>query len=233
MKVQLLVSEWCAPCHQAEKIWRAVAEERAIEFAVLDVGQPEGRALIGRLRVRSIPALVIDGELKGIGVQSREEALRLVASAPLRAASAERHVGLGLETSSRIAILSAAAYLVIAGAALPFFGGLLADGPARPAPLHVFTLGFVTFMVYGLGEHMLPRFTGNPIRQGWWVGVQLGLAHAGVLALAAGFWWSIFPLTIAGAAAAWLALFLFTVRLWPVLWRASEEIRRQDVELQP
>lgn len=230
MKVQLLVSEWCAPCHQAEKIWRAVAEERAIEFEVLDVGQPEGRALVGRLRVRSIPALVIDGELKGIGVQSREEALGLVAQALPRAASAERHVGLGLGTSSRIALLSAAAYLVLAGAALPFYGSLFADGPARPAPLHVFTLGFVTFMVYGLGEHMLPRFTGNPIRQGWWTGAQLVLAHAGVLALAAGFWWSIFPLTITGAAAAWLAFLLFTARLWPVLWRTSEAPYRQGVE---
>lgn len=233
MKVQLLVSEWCAPCHQAEKIWRMVAEERAIEFEVLDVGQPEGRVLIGRLRVRSIPALVIDGALKGIGVQSREEALSLVAQAPPRAPSAERRVGLGLETSSRIALLSAAAYLVIAGAALPFFGSLFADGPARVAPLHVFTLGFVTFMVYGLGEHMLPRFTGNPIRQGWWVGVQLMLAHAGVLALAAGFWWSILSLTIAGGAAAWLALLLFTVRLWPVLWRTPAEARHQGMEFQP
>lgn len=233
MRVQLLVSEWCAPCHQAEKIWRAVAEERAVEFEVLDVGQPEGRELIGRLRVRSIPALVIDGELKGIGVQSREEALGLVARAPPRVAGAEHHVGLGLETPSRIALLSAAVYLVIAGAALPFFGGLLADGPARPAPLHVFTLGFVTFMVYGLGEHMLPRFTGNPIRRGWWAGAQLALAHAGVLALAVGFWRSIFLLAIAGGVAAWLAFLLFTVRLWPVLWRAPARTRHEGMEFRP
>ena len=28
MKVELLVSEWCASCHQAEKVWRQVSEER-------------------------------------------------------------------------------------------------------------------------------------------------------------------------------------------------------------
>jgi thiol-disulfide isomerase/thioredoxin len=221
VKVQLLVSEWCKPCHEAERIWRSVAEERAFDFQVVDMAQPEGKALAAALRLRSIPALVIDGELKGVGVQGREEALRLVADAPPKASGAIRHVGLGLETSSRIAVLSAVVYLLIAGLALPAQGSLLLDGPGRAAPLHVFTLGFVTFMVYGLGEHMLPRFTENPIRLGPWAWLQLGLAHAGVLALAAGFWWGWALLTVAGGVAAWLALLLFFVRIWPVLWPAD------------
>jgi glutaredoxin len=81
MKVELLVSDWCAPCHQAERIWRQVAAERDFEFAVLDLAQPEGKALAQRLRIRTIPALVIDGRLAGVGVQSLEEARRLVAAA--------------------------------------------------------------------------------------------------------------------------------------------------------
>lgn len=222
MKVELLVSEWCAPCHQAERIWRRVAAERDFEFAVLDLAQPEGKALANRLHIRTIPALVIDGQLVGIGVQSLEEARRLVAAAPPKSASGAQHIGLGLEVSARFAVLSAILYFVVAGGFLAAQGTLLADGPARPAALHLFTLGFLTFLIYGLGEHMLPRFTGNPIRLGRLAWVQLAAAHAGVWLFAGGFWLGRPPLVLTGMALAWTALLIFTVRLWPVLWPAGK-----------
>lgn len=218
MKVQLLVSEWCASCHQAERVWREVAEERDFEFAVLDMGQPEGRELATRLRLRSVPSTVVDGTLRAVGVQSRQEALALVAAALPKATSAVHHVGLGMARSARVSVLSAVAYLLLAGAALPVYGGLFAPGPARLAPLHVFTLGFLMFMVYGLGEHMLPRFTGNPIRTGTAVWSQFTLAHLGVAGLVGGFWFGCTPLAAAGGACAWGALAVFTARVWPVLW---------------
>lgn len=84
MKVQLLVSESCAPCDQAEAIWRGVASEHDLDFTVVDLGEPEGQQLANRLRLKTIPALVVDGVLVAIGVQSPEEARALVARAPLR-----------------------------------------------------------------------------------------------------------------------------------------------------
>lgn len=218
MKVQLLVSEWCTSCHDAERIWREVAEERDFDFEVLDMGQPEGRELATRLRLRSVPSTVVDGELRAVGVQSRQEALALVAGAPPKAASAVHHVGLGMAPSARLSVLSAVGYLFVAGAALPVYGGLFAPGAARVAPLHVFTLGFLVFMVYGLGEHMLPRFTGNPIRSGAAAWAQFGFAHLGVWALVSGFWFAYPPLAAAGGICAWLGLALFAARIWPVLW---------------
>lgn len=164
--MQLLVSERCASCHQTERIWREAAEERDFEFEVLDMGQPEGRELATRPHLRSVPSTVIDGELRAVGVQSRQEALALVAGAPPKAARALPHVGLGMARGARLAVLSSVFYLFLAGTALPVYGGLFAPGAAWVAPLHVFTLGFLVFMIYGLGEHMLPRFTGNPIRAG-------------------------------------------------------------------
>lgn len=220
MKVELLVSEWCATCHQAEKVWREVGERKAIDFAVVDMGQPEGRALATRLRIRSIPAIVIDGELRHVGVQPLAEALQLVAGAPERRSTSVRHTGLGLAPSSRAAILGTMVYLVLAGAFLPF-GGLLLDGPARPLPLHLLTLGFLTLLIYGLGEHMLPRFTGNPIRMGAWTWTQQGLLHAGLWALVAGYALTLHALIVLGAALAWLSLLLFARRILPVLWSGA------------
>lgn len=84
MKVQLLVSDSCAPCDQAEKIWRGVAAERGLDFTVVALSQPEGQWLADRLHLKTVPALVVDGVLVAIGVQSPEEARALVARAPLR-----------------------------------------------------------------------------------------------------------------------------------------------------
>ena len=70
LRVQLLVSEWCAPCRGAEEAWRAVARKKSFAFEVLDVAQPEGRAIVARLGIRTVPATVIDGQLKHLGVPS-------------------------------------------------------------------------------------------------------------------------------------------------------------------
>ena len=51
----------------------------------------------------------------------------------------------------------------------------------RPAHVHMNLLGFVTMMIYGVGYHVLPRFSGHPLHSKtlgavhWWVS-NLGLA---------------------------------------------------------
>lgn len=218
MKVELLVSEWCQSCHQAEKVWREVAAEREFDFAVLDMGQPEGKALVSRLRLKTIPALVIDGELKGIGVQTLAEARGLVASAPPKAKSEMQHAGLSFSTDNRFFVIAAMIYLMLAGLGLLINGAFLSDGPARPVALHLFTVGFVLCLIYALGAHMLPRFTGNPIRMGKWPWVQMGVLHAGLLGYVAGFLAGLHGLVVIGGGLIWISLWIFTVRIWPVLW---------------
>lgn len=223
MKVELLVSEWCASCHQSEKIWREVAEEKAIEFAVLDMAQPEGRALVSRLRLKTIPAVVIDGELKGIGVQTFAEARAWVAAAPAKRKTGMQHAGLALSLDNRLFLLGAMVYLMLGGLGLVIHGALLSDGPARPVALHLVTVGFMLMLIYGLGAHMLPRFTGNPILMGVWPWIQMGLVHAGLVAYSAGFLFGNYPMIISGGGLIWLSLVIFTLRIWPVLWPKPPE----------
>ncbi len=218
IKVQLLVSEWCAPCRSAEQVWLGVAQKKAIAFEMLDVGQPEGRAIVARLGVRTVPSTVIDGMLKHLGVPTSSEATELVAAAPDREAGVQSHyVGLTLEATSGWAIASAAVYLALSGAALVFGGGIAGDAPWRAASIHAFGLGFAAFVLFGFGEHMLPRFTGAPIRGGWAAWTQLGVAHAGTILLIVGFVAGHRALAITGGLLGWVALALFTVRLLPVL----------------
>lgn len=217
--VQLLVSEWCAPCRGAEEIWRRVAQKKSIVFEVLDVGQPEGRTIVSRLGVKTVPSTVIDGTLKHLGVPTAKEALELVSAAPDRAEdeSATHYVGLTLEATSGWAIASAVLYLALSGVALVFGGGIAGDPTWRAAALHAFGFGFAVFIVFGLGEHMLPRFIGAPIRGGSAAWIQFGLAHAGTILLVCGFIANRRDVGVAGGLFAWAAFALFAARLAPVL----------------
>lgn len=218
MKVELLVSEWCPTCPAAERIWRDVAAEKEIEFAVLDFAQPEGRELAHRLQVRTIPALAVDGVLKAVGVQTPGEARELVAAAHPRARASPRHAGMLLSAENRWFIGAGMAYLVAAGAWMLAEGDLLGAGAARAVGAHLFAGGFVTSLIYGVGAHMLPRFTGNPIRMGAWSWSQFAFFHCGLAALAAGLLGASRTLALAGGAGIWLSFALYAWRLWPVLW---------------
>ncbi|WP_298169191.1 thioredoxin family protein [Acidithiobacillus sp.] len=78
MKVELLVSKWCPTCPQAERIWGEAAEKVPMDFQVVDVSDREGRELISRLRIKTVPAVVIDGALKSVGVQPLGEVIKLL-----------------------------------------------------------------------------------------------------------------------------------------------------------
>lgn len=234
MKIRLVVSGACPFCLEAEKVWRGVATEHGLEFAVLDIAQPEIAEQMKHLNLQTVPALLIDGVLRAVGVQSRAEALMLVqpvaeaddlscALAHKKPDNVSAHelmqrMGISFSTDNRWFIISAQVYLMLAGLGLLINGSFLGDNAARPAFLHLFTLGFMLFLIYGLGSHMLPRFTGNPIREGAWPWLQMGLAHAGVAGYFVGYLAGSHALIIFGAIQAWLALLIFATRVWPVLW---------------
>jgi uncharacterized protein involved in response to NO len=90
MKVELLVSHWCPTCPAAEAVWRQVAAERDFDFAVVDISKPEGRAIVSKLNLRTVPATVVDGVLQGVGVIPLDKARALTAVAPARATSEPR-----------------------------------------------------------------------------------------------------------------------------------------------
>ena len=218
MKVELLVSEWCPTCPAAEKVWREVAAERDFRFAVVDLAQYEGRELAQRLGIRTIPAVAVDGVLTGVGVQSLAEARQMTAAAPDRAKSSPMHAGMMLSRDNRWFIASAMLYLMLSGAWLLSNGALVTDGALRPVGTHLFAVGFVLALIYCVGAHMLPRFTGNPIRSGGLSWAQLALLHAGVWAFVAGTAAGAHWFTAAGGLLVWISLGIFSVRVWPVLW---------------
>lgn len=137
---------------------------------------------------------------------------------------AENDASVLLAAENLAFVRSSMVYLILAGIVLATHGSLLPDVHYRTAVLHALTLGFMLLLIFGLGAHMLPRFTGQPIRLGVWSWVQFGLAHAGIGSFLLGFVVERPGLSLAGGSLVWLAFALFALRLWPVL-RAAQTLR--------
>lgn len=231
MKVELVVSEWCPTCPQAERVWSTVSREKDIEFAVLDLAQPEGRELAHRLRLKTIPAVVVNGKLAAVGVQSLDEARQLVTAAPPRARSSPLHAGMMLSRDNRWFIATAMLYLILSGAWILAQGALVSDNALRPVGVHLFTTGFVLNLIYGMAAHMLPRFTGNPIRMGAWPWVQYACINIGIVLFILGYWLGARIFAIAGGMLMWMSLLMFSLRVAPLLWTKPAERRQSTVSI--
>lgn len=56
----------------------------------------------------------------------------------------------------------------------------------RPAHMHANLLGFVSMMIFGVAYHVVPRFTGNPLRSRSVAGVHVWVANAGLVLMVGG-----------------------------------------------
>lgn len=80
MKIELLVSPDCPSCQRAAAIWSQVAALHALPFQTHDIQSDAGEQLLDRFALKTVPAVLIDGVLRGIGVQSPDEAERMIRS---------------------------------------------------------------------------------------------------------------------------------------------------------
>ena len=93
----------------------------------------------------------------------------------------------------------------------------------RPAHVHANLLGFVSMMIFGVAYHVIPRFTGSPLRSRLLAQVHLWIANIGLAALVSG--WLLRPrawdlgttaLMVGGIVSA-TGAFLFIGNLWQTL----------------
>ena len=99
----------------------------------------------------------------------------------------------------------------------------------RPAHMHANLLGFVSMMIFGVGYHVLPRFTGQPLHRRGLAALHLWLANLGLGGLVGG--WLLRGLPALAGGSAWLlgagallsaaGAFLFIYNIWRTLDAAS------------
>ena len=49
-----------------------------MDLQILDVAERDGREVVSRLRIKTVPAVVVDGALKAVGVQPLGDVLKLL-----------------------------------------------------------------------------------------------------------------------------------------------------------
>jgi cbb3-type cytochrome oxidase subunit 1 len=106
-------------------------------------------------------------------------------------------------------------------------GVLMAVRPAmlafRPAHMHANLLGFVSMMIFGVAYHVIPRFTGRPLRSPGLAALHLWLANAGLAGMVAGFilrvyrWEAGTALLATGGVPSAAGAFLFIYNIWRTL----------------
>jgi hypothetical protein len=98
----------------------------------------------------------------------------------------------------------------------------------RYVHIHFMLFGFLSMMVFGVAYHVLPRFTGMPLRHPCAVRLHFYLANAGLLGLGTSYtiklWFPSVFLTsafVAAAVVAMASMFLFIFNLAPLVFGAS------------
>ncbi len=81
MRVELLVTRDSSSCRKAEILWRSICENENLTLRVLEDDSPEGQRVLTRLELRALPAVLLDGRLVAVGVQTRDQALELMRAA--------------------------------------------------------------------------------------------------------------------------------------------------------
>ncbi len=92
------------------------------------------------------------------------------------------------------------------------------------AELNLF--GWVTLLIYGMGYHMLPRFTGKPLNQLRIATLQSWLAIIGVGVTAVGWLplWGALWLRMAGSISQAVAALIFVYLMYPFLIEPSKGV---------
>ncbi len=96
----------------------------------------------------------------------------------------------------------------------------LVPGNALRLHAHLMLVGFVGMMIFGVGLHMLPRFTGRALFSERAADVQFAMTNLGLVIMAAGWLAASTPIVTGGGVLLWSGLLLFalnvvlTVRPW-------------------
>jgi glutaredoxin len=74
MEIKLILSDDCPHCAEAKKIWCSLCENNAIDIHVMKQGQIDANRIISDKNIKSLPVLMIDGEIRVVGHPTIESA---------------------------------------------------------------------------------------------------------------------------------------------------------------
>ena len=74
MLLQLIILENKVSSEGEQDVWREACQARGMELEIIDANGSEGKKLADALALSIFPALIIDGEIKVIGIPDKQMA---------------------------------------------------------------------------------------------------------------------------------------------------------------
>jgi hypothetical protein len=81
MRIELLVTRDSSSCRKAEILWHSICDKKNLTLRVLEDDTAKGRRVLERLELHALPAVLLDGRLVAVGVQTENQALELLRAA--------------------------------------------------------------------------------------------------------------------------------------------------------
>jgi len=81
MLVEILVTDSCPSCDRTVAVWDAACREAGAALDIINVSGPEGKRRLEAMKLGTVPAVLIDGKLVAIGLQSGQVARELITTA--------------------------------------------------------------------------------------------------------------------------------------------------------
>ncbi|MHB8256819.1 MAG: hypothetical protein ACYDHY_13480 [Acidiferrobacterales bacterium] len=78
---------------------------------------------------------------------------------------------------------------------------------------HIMLLGFIAMMIYGIGLHVLPRFSGNPLFSERLANWQLYVSNGGLWVMSAGWLGTFNLLVLIGGMISWIGIGMFALNI--------------------
>ncbi len=78
MKIQLIIMGRTEQSQATENIWQEICEAQGLSLAVADSETEEGQALVEKLALRSLPALVVNDRVIAVGQPDKVSARRIL-----------------------------------------------------------------------------------------------------------------------------------------------------------
>ena len=78
--VVLVKASWCPVCPQAEALWKSLAESHSFDYREVDIASDEGKDLVAKYSIMSVPTTIIDDKVAFLGVPDKKEAIDLISS---------------------------------------------------------------------------------------------------------------------------------------------------------
>jgi glutaredoxin len=78
VKVQIVTTKSCPYCPSAKRLWQEVKKEKNFDYQEVDAFSDEGRDLVEKFGIMTVPTTIIDGKVAFTGVPEKNKAVAAV-----------------------------------------------------------------------------------------------------------------------------------------------------------